>query len=125
MSKVEGMKRPAAAASNGAVVAASSEPHKRVKHADDEEEALAADVAEAGGQLQVDASSDKSSLSFAALGLNSVLCEACAAVGYTQPTLIQAQAIPHALQGVLPLSWIFFKPRRIESAHVDMDECAR
>lgn len=33
-------------------------------------------------------------------GLSEVLCEACENVGYKNPTGIQAQSIPYALQGI-------------------------
>lgn len=39
--------------------------------------------------------------SFEALGVCSQLAEAAAALGWKQPTAIQAQAVPHALQGAV------------------------
>lgn len=37
--------------------------------------------------------------SFRGLGIIEPLCEACEALGYKAPTAIQAQSIPHALEG--------------------------
>lgn len=37
--------------------------------------------------------------SFRELGIIEPLCEACEALGYKAPTAIQAQSIPHALEG--------------------------
>jgi ATP-dependent RNA helicase DDX47/RRP3 len=37
--------------------------------------------------------------SFRELGIIEQLCEACEALGYKAPTAIQAQSIPHALEG--------------------------
>lgn len=37
--------------------------------------------------------------SFRDLGIIEPLCEACEALGYKAPTAIQAQSIPHALEG--------------------------
>lgn len=39
------------------------------------------------------------SATFASLRLADALCEACAQLGFTKPSDIQAQAIPYALQG--------------------------
>jgi superfamily II DNA/RNA helicase len=39
-------------------------------------------------------------LNFESLGLNAALCEAATQAGFTQPTPIQSEAIPHVLQGV-------------------------
>jgi ATP-dependent RNA helicase DDX47/RRP3 len=42
---------------------------------------------------------ETASKSFRELGIIEPLCEACEALGYKAPTAIQAQSIPHALEG--------------------------
>ena len=54
------------------------------------------DDASAGDDEEVDASTPKS---FKELGIIDSLCEACADMGYKEPTKIQVEAIPPALQG--------------------------
>lgn len=39
------------------------------------------------------------SITFETLGLNPILVEACAALGYTEPTSVQKEVLPHALAG--------------------------
>ena len=60
----------------------------------DEDEAISQAPAEKQ-EAQVEAAPK----SFRELGIIEPLCEACEALGYKAPTAIQAQSIPHALEG--------------------------
>ncbi|TID03814.1 ATP-dependent rRNA helicase RRP3 [Colletotrichum higginsianum] len=51
---------------------------------------------EAEGEVTADAAEEVTK-SFKDLGVVDSLCDACANLGYTKPTPIQAQSIPHAL----------------------------
>jgi ATP-dependent RNA helicase DDX47/RRP3 len=53
---------------------------------------------EAGGNGKEEPAARQAS-TFAELGICAELVEACDAMGWKEPTRIQAEAIPHALQG--------------------------
>ena len=60
---------------------------------------ISLDTAAETSPVQDDAESESNTEAFAALGLTPVLLKSIAATGYTNPTPIQAQAIPAALAG--------------------------
>ena len=69
-----------------------SNKKRRIESASDQSLSLQSPVSD------IDTPSD-SKKSFAELGLIEPLCDACAALGFTNPTPIQDQAIPLALNG--------------------------
>ena len=54
---------------------------------------------DASADMDVEASGDVEVNGFEAMNLNPALLQAVAALGYTQPTAVQAETIPHALAG--------------------------
>lgn len=77
-----------------------------------------ADV-EAGGNGKQEPAARQAS-TFAELGICAELVEACDALGWKEPTRIQAEAIPHALQGTaVPLGVIRCTRRAVAASVAD------
>ncbi|KAJ3411572.1 ribosomal RNA processing protein [Chytridiales sp. JEL 0842] len=86
-----------------------SKPTKPVKpqQPEEEDDRLDSDASEQEEEESVDEDEEKpmkdveddENATFASLGLNTQIADACAKVGFTKPTEIQRKSIPYALQG--------------------------